>query len=56
MAERIYQDVVEGNSFSDTITDMNVVKQAVQIFRENMIKSSGDTRSDFERLAEVLRQ
>jgi len=56
MAERIYQDVVDGNSFSDTITDMNVVKQAVQIFRENMIKSSGDTRSDFERLAEVLRQ
>lgn len=55
MAERIYHDVIEGNQFTDVITDITVVKQAVQIFRENMIKHS-DTRSDFERLAEVLRQ
>jgi len=55
MAERIYNDVIEGNQFTDVITDINVVKQAVQIFRENMIKHD-DSRSDFERLADVLRQ
>ena len=38
MAERIYHDVVDGNDIPDVITDINVVKQAVQIFRENMIQ------------------
>ena len=55
MAERIYHDMIDGNDIPEVITDVTVVKQAVQIFRENMIKSN-DTRSEFERLAEVLRQ
>lgn len=54
MSERIYHDIIDGNDIPDTITDINVVKQAIHIFRENMIKHN-DNRSEFERLAEVLR-
>lgn len=54
MSENVYDDIITGNSFSSTITDLNVVKKAVSIFLDNSIDVS-DTKSDFEKLAEVLR-
>ena len=54
MSEKVYEDIVNGNQFSNIITDLNVVKHAVQIFTDNMI-SSNSKKTDFERLAEVLR-
>ena len=54
MSERVYNDIVDGNNFSSTITDLNVVKTAAQIFTDNMIQST-KKKTDFEKLAEVLR-
>lgn len=54
MSERVYDDITEGNSFSSVITDLNVVKMAVQIFTDNMIEKT-KPKTDFEKIAEVLR-
>ena len=53
MAEKIYKDIIDGSSFPTIITDLEVVKNAVQIFRANIIKNTGT--SNLDRLAEVLR-
>ena len=56
MSEKIYSNIVEGQSFPTIITDLDVVRNAVQIFKANMIREAGSNKkSDFERLAEVLR-
>ena len=55
MSENVYDDIIVGNSFSSTITDLNVVKKAVSIFLDNSIDDVSDKKSDFEKLAEVLR-
>lgn len=55
ISERVYDDIKDGNTFSNTITDLNIVKKAVQIFIDNTITNTGGSKSDFEKLAEVLR-
>ena len=54
MSEKVYQDIIDGNTFSSIITDLNVVKMAIQIFTENTI-TNVSKKSDFEKLAEALR-
>ena len=49
-------NIVDGKKFPTIITDLDVVRNAVEIFKSNMIRSQGgSSKSDFERLAEVLR-
>lgn len=56
MSERVYSNIVDGKKFPTIITDLDVVRNAVEIFKSNMIRSQGgSSKSDFERLAEVLR-
>lgn len=55
MSEKIYNNLVNGVKFSTLITDMEVVRSAIEIFKQNMIEAGSSTKSDFERLAEVLR-
>ena len=56
MSEKIYSNIVEGQSFPTIISDLDVVRDAVQIFKANMIREAGSNKkSDFEKLAEVLR-
>ncbi len=54
MSEKVYGNIMEGQKFPTVITDLEVVRNAVQIFKSN-IKEVNSSRSDFERLAEVLR-
>ena len=54
MSEKVFDNILDGNDFPTVITDLEVVKQAVQIFKSNIIVSE-DNRSDMQRLAEVLR-
>ena len=53
MSEKIYKDIIDGSAFPTVITDLDVVRDAVQIFKSNMIKNTGT--SNLDRLAEVLR-
>lgn len=56
MSEKIYSNIVEGQKFPTIISDLDVVRNAIQIFKANMIREAGSNKkSDFERLAEVLR-
>lgn len=54
MSEKIYSNIIEGQKFPTIITDLEVVKNAIQIFKSNIIEVNTG-KSDFERLAEVLR-
>ena len=54
MSEKVYGNIMEGQKFPTVITDLEVVRNAVQIFKSNIIEVNS-SRSDFERLAEVLR-
>ena len=54
MSERIYSNIVDGQKFPTMITDLEVVRHAIEIFKSNMIKVNS-SKNDFERLAEVLR-
>lgn len=54
MSEKVYNNIIEGEKFPTVITDLEVVRNAVQIFKSNIIEVNS-SRSDFERLAEVLR-
>ena len=54
MSERIYSNIVEGKKFPTIITDLEVVKNAIQIFKNNTIDVD-NSKNDFQRLAEVLR-
>ena len=56
MSEKIYSNIVDGQKFPTIISDLDVVRNAIQIFKSNMIREAGSNKkSDFERLAEVLR-
>lgn len=55
MSERIFEDIIDGQDFPSVITDLNVVKQAIEIFKGNMISNEPDNRNDLQRIAEVLR-
>ena len=56
MSEKIYSNIVDGQKFPTIISDLDVVRNAIQIFKANMIRDAGSNKkSDFERLAEVLR-
>jgi energy-coupling factor transporter ATP-binding protein EcfA2 len=54
MSERVYNDIVGGDDFPTIITDIDPVKKAVEIFKDNII-SHTDTKSEFEKFAEALR-
>lgn len=55
MSEKIYNNIVDGKKFPTIITDLEVVKHAVEIFKNNMISANSSSKNDFQRLAEVLR-
>jgi len=54
MSERVFQNIVDGDKFPSTITDLDVVRRAVSIFKDNMIQVD-DTRTDLQKLMEGLR-
>jgi len=54
VSEKIYEDVITGNKIGNVITDLNIVRNAISIFKENTIEHT-DTKSDLERLVDSLR-
>lgn len=56
MAEKIYEDLVEGKKVSDTITDLEVVLKAIEDFKEVMGGNTEENQmSDMERMLDILR-
>lgn len=58
MAEKIYPDLIVGKKVSDVITDMEIVKQAIETFKEvrgTRDDDEEDTRSDLEILLDRAR-
>ena len=41
ISENIYESIQTGQKFSSKITDLDIVRKAVEIFRQNMVRSEG---------------
>ena len=41
VSENIYESIQTGQEFSSKITDLDIVRKAVEIFRQNMVRSEG---------------
>ena len=46
ISERLYDDIVEGKTVKNTISDLDIVRKAVEVFKANMISSN--TREEFK--------
>lgn len=59
VSERIYESIQNNQKFSSTITDLDIVRKAVEIFRQNMIRSEGENANrpedNLRRIFENLR-
>lgn len=55
ISEKIYDSVLDGENIPNKITDISYVKDAVEIFRENMINATPKPENDFERMVNLLR-
>ena len=53
MSEKLYDDILAGKNIPNQITDLDVVRQAVAIFKQNMIGEVKET-NDFRRIADLL--
>ena len=56
ISERLYDDIIAGKQITNTISDLDIVRRAVDIFKGNTISASDREESGLERLAEILRQ
>ena len=56
MAEKIFDDLIDGKKVPDTITDMDVVMKAIEDFKEVMRgDNEEDNRTVEERVYDILR-
>ena len=46
---------MDGENIPNKITDISYVKNAVEIFKENMINGTSKPETDFERMVSLLR-
>lgn len=53
MSEKLYDDILAGKNIPNQITDLDVVRRAVEIFRQNMIGEVKES-NDLQRLANLL--
>lgn len=55
ISDKIYEDTVEGREINKHITDFDIVRRAIEMFKDNHMKTN-NTRSmnDLQRLAEML--
>lgn len=56
ISERLYDDIQNGVEITSQITDLNIVRQAVEIFKQNMITNTDDNSQDnLRRMMDMLR-
>ena len=57
ISESIYEDIIDGKKFSNKITSVDYVEKAIQIFKDNMLRTKEEEQEtpDFRRIAEMLR-
>ena len=55
ISERIYNDVIEGKQIPNRIADLDIVKTAIEIFKQNSIKYNRPNPTDLERVVNLLR-
>lgn len=55
MSEKIYDDILEGKSVPNQINDLDVIRNAIEIFRQNMIRGVKSTESDLQKALSMLR-
>ena len=53
MSEKLYDDILAGKDIPNQITDLDVIRRAVEIFRQNMIGEVKEN-NDLQRLANLL--
>ena len=55
ISENIYEDIIKGKKFTNKVTSLEYIKKAIQIFKDNMLRTKEDEQpNDFRRLAEML--
>jgi SpoVK/Ycf46/Vps4 family AAA+-type ATPase len=54
ISERLYEGIMNGEKITDKIEDLNIVREAVEMFKNNMIGSIKEEKYDFEKLANLL--
>ena len=54
VSENIYESVLRKEKIPDKITDLNIVKKAVAIFKQNSIGNVRE-RNDVDRVMDILR-
>lgn len=56
ISERLYDDIQNGHNITNKVTDLNIVRQAVEIFKQNMITNVEDNGQDnIRRMMDLLR-
>ena len=55
ISEKIYDNVLDGEIIPNKITDISYVKNAIEIFKDNMISVKNKPENDFERMVNLLR-
>lgn len=54
ISSEIYENILIGKSFSDKITNLDVVRKAIALFKQNMIKIENRNHDDQESLRNLL--
>jgi len=55
MSEKIYDDILEGKNVANQINDLDVIRNAIEIFKQNMIKGVKTNENDLQRMVNMLR-
>ena len=57
ISERIFDDILGNDNFTNVITDLNIIKEAIEIFRNNMLNTKKDSvnNDDISRVFDLLR-
>lgn len=55
MSEKIYDDILEGKNVSNQINDLDDIRNAIEIFKQNMITGVENKESDLQRAFNMLR-
>jgi len=54
ISEQLYEDVMAGKSVPTQITDLDIIRKAVEVFKQNMIGKGVKKTSDLQKMVEML--
>lgn len=57
ISEKAFEDILEGKEFTKNITNLDIVREALEIFKDNTMSGSGNNNdnNDFKKLVNLLR-